>query len=80
MSTASKSYLTPEEYLALDNQSEFRNEYVEGEVFAMARASKNHRSIVLNSTRHLGITPAGSMARSAASSSLLEPRMCTPMY
>ena len=63
MSTASKSYLTPEEYLAFDNQSEFRNEYVEGEIFAMAKASKNHRNIVLNLTPHLGINLAGTSCR-----------------
>ncbi len=63
MSTASKTYLTPEEYLVLDNQSEFRNEYVEGEIFAMAKASKNHRNVVLNLTSNLRIHLAGSSCR-----------------
>jgi Uma2 family endonuclease len=62
MSSASK-FITPEEYLELDNQSEFRNEYVEGEIFAMAKASKNHRSLVLNLTHHLRIHLAGSSCR-----------------
>ncbi len=63
MSTASKPYLSSEEYLALDNQSEFRNEYADGELFAMAKASKNHRDIVLNLTRHLAINLVGSSCR-----------------
>lgn len=53
MPTAPRPCLTPEKYLGLDNQSEFRNEYVEGEVVAMARASKNHRRSVLNLTYRL---------------------------
>ena len=36
---------TPEEYFALEAQSEVRHEYFEGEVFAMAGASKSHNLI-----------------------------------
>ena len=36
---------TPEEYFALEDRSEIRHEYFEGEVFAMARASVAHNLI-----------------------------------
>lgn len=36
---------TPEEYFALEDRSEIRHEYFEGEVFAMAGASKPHNLI-----------------------------------
>jgi Uma2 family endonuclease len=36
---------TPEEYFALEERSEVRHEYFEGEVFAMAGASKSHNLI-----------------------------------
>jgi Uma2 family endonuclease len=36
---------TPEEYFALEERSEVRHEYVDGEVFAMAGASKSHNLI-----------------------------------
>ena len=39
---------TPEEYFALEDRSEVRHEYFEGEVFAMAGASKAHNLLVQN--------------------------------
>ena len=33
---------TPEEYLALERQAEYKSEYVDGEIFAMAGASEAH--------------------------------------
>jgi Uma2 family endonuclease len=40
--------LTPEEYLAQERASEFRSEYVAGEIFAMSGASPAHNTIALN--------------------------------
>src|SRR4051794_30434418 len=40
--------LSPEEYLALERQSELRHEFLDGEVFAMAGASLHHNRIVRN--------------------------------
>lgn len=40
-----KSPMTPEEYLAFEKTSEIRHEYVDGELYAMAGASKNHNLI-----------------------------------
>ena len=53
MATEPRHYISPEEYLALDHQAETRSEYVEGEMFAMAKASRKHRRIVQNLTYHL---------------------------
>lgn len=40
--------LTPEEYLARERASEFRSEYVAGEIFAMSGATRAHNTISLN--------------------------------
>ena len=45
---------TPEEYLALERQAEFKSEYFAGEVFAMAGASQRHNLIAANVIRLLG--------------------------
>lgn len=39
---------TPEEYLALDRRAAFKSEYVDGEIVAMAGASREHNLIALN--------------------------------
>jgi Uma2 family endonuclease len=41
---------TLEEYSALEEQSEVRHEYVDGEVFAMAGGSKTHNVLIQNAT------------------------------
>lgn len=42
--TASKShaYFSPEEYLEIESQSLLKHEYLQGQMFAMAGASKAH--------------------------------------
>ncbi len=45
--TATRHY-TPEEYFELETTSEVRHEYFEGEVFAMAGASKSHNVLAQN--------------------------------
>lgn len=40
-----KPYYSPEEYLALERAAEFRSEYLNGEIFAMAGESPNHGRI-----------------------------------
>jgi Uma2 family endonuclease len=54
MSTDSKTYLTPEEYLHRERTAEYRSEYYRGETFAMAGASANHNLIVSNCIQTLG--------------------------
>jgi Uma2 family endonuclease len=38
-------YITPEEYLAMEEAAEIRHEYYQGEIFAMAGGSNNHNMI-----------------------------------
>jgi Uma2 family endonuclease len=47
-SAAIKRRFTPQEYLALERKSETRNEYYNGEIFAMAGASREHNLIAGN--------------------------------
>jgi Uma2 family endonuclease len=55
MSTAAtKRRFTPQEYLALERKSETRNEYHDGEIFAMSGASREHNLIAGNLIRDIG--------------------------
>jgi Uma2 family endonuclease len=48
MATEPKAHFSPEEYLAFERQSDSRNEYLDGQIFAMTGASRRHNRIVLN--------------------------------
>jgi Uma2 family endonuclease len=54
MATQAHRLYTPEEYLALERQGEFRSEYVHGEIFAMSGSSRVHSCISGNAYRLLG--------------------------
>jgi Uma2 family endonuclease len=45
--TVERAY-TPEEYLALERAAEYKSEYVNGRIYAMAGASPEHVTITLN--------------------------------
>jgi Uma2 family endonuclease len=47
MQQPARKYYTPDEYLALEQAAEFKSEYYQGEIFAMAGSSLNHSRIVL---------------------------------
>jgi Uma2 family endonuclease len=49
-----KIYLSEESYLAFEEESESKHEYVEGEIYAMAGAGTNHNRITATLTRHFG--------------------------
>lgn len=49
MSYTLKSYLTEQEYLTLERKTAEKNEYYNGEVFAMSGATKEHNKIVASS-------------------------------
>ena len=53
MSTQPVTYLTPEQYLEIESKAEFRSEYINGEMFAMAGGTPNHGRMVANSVRRL---------------------------
>jgi Uma2 family endonuclease len=48
MSTKQKTLITPQEYLALEREAEYKSEYYKGEVFAFAGASLRHNLIAAN--------------------------------
>lgn len=48
MSALPKRFFTPEEYLALEIPAEYKSQYVDGEIFAMARAQPWHVEVVGN--------------------------------
>ena len=48
MSTLQKTFLTPEQYLEIERKAEFKSEYYQGEMFAMAGAGWAHNRIVWN--------------------------------
>ena len=55
MSRQAKKFVTPDEYLALERQAEYKNEYFDGEVFAMVGASRRHNLITTNVGRELSL-------------------------
>jgi Uma2 family endonuclease len=48
MSSLPDYYLTPEEYLALERQAEYKSEYLDGVVYALAGSSERHNLITGN--------------------------------
>lgn len=48
MASVPEIYLSPEEYLAIERQAEYKSEYVDGIMYAMAGASERHNLIVGN--------------------------------
>jgi Uma2 family endonuclease len=47
-------YYTPEEYLALERQAEYKSEYINGEIVQMTGTSTAHNEIIWNLTQILG--------------------------
>lgn len=45
--------LSPEDYLAGEAESQVKNKYVDGQVFAMAGANERHNRIAMNIAFHL---------------------------
>lgn len=54
MTTQPSARLTPEEYLRIERAAEWKSEYIDGEMFAMAGASERHVLIANNLVRELG--------------------------
>jgi Uma2 family endonuclease len=53
VSSQTISVLTREQYLELERKADFRSEYIDGGMFAMAGASPNHSRVVTNASAHL---------------------------
>jgi len=48
VSTNPKTFLTPEQYLEIERKTEYKSEYYNGEMFAMAGAKEAHNLLVMN--------------------------------
>ncbi len=48
MSQQIKPFISPQEYLRLERQSEYKSEYLNGEIFAMTGASRKHNLVTTN--------------------------------
>ena len=48
MPALAKPFFTPEQYLELEDQAEFKSEYYSGQIFAMAGGSPEHCAIGAN--------------------------------
>ena len=53
MSQRILTYVSPDEYLRLERQAEYKSEYLNGEMFAMSGASRQHNLITVNIAREL---------------------------
>src|SRR5215469_4449374 len=51
--SAQPTFLTPAEYLELERRAEYKSEYLQGEMYAMAGASRRHSLIVTNLLREI---------------------------
>lgn len=54
MSALPVPFITPEQYLEIERQAEYKSEYHAGQMFAMAGASREHNVITGNIIRRLG--------------------------
>lgn len=54
MSTAEKLSWTPEQYLSRERQATTKSQYYQGQIYAMAGASREHNLIVANLVRLIG--------------------------
>ncbi|MGC1396173.1 MAG: Uma2 family endonuclease [Coleofasciculaceae cyanobacterium] len=48
-----QKYYSPEEYLALEEVAEYKNEYIDGEIFPMAGGTTNHNQVAGNFSAEL---------------------------
>lgn len=58
-----KPYCTPEEYLASEREAEFKSEYLNGDIYAMAGSSPEHSAIAFNLSVLLGVQLRGKPCR-----------------
>lgn len=63
MATAALTHYTPEEYLALERNAEFKSEYLDGRIVAMTGASIAHVTITTNVIGELRVRLRGSGCR-----------------
>ena len=54
MSAQPRPYYTPEQYLELEQETDYKSEYLSGQIFAMAGGSPEHSAIGNNIGREMG--------------------------
>jgi Uma2 family endonuclease len=76
MATQTLPYVTPEQYLECDRNSDVRNEYIAGEVLPMVSVTESHSLIVANVVHSLKARLSGSPCRVYASGprTILDPK------
>lgn len=62
-----QQYWTVEEYLAYEQETDIRHEYIDGEIFAMAGGTENHSLITGNSYTEISYQLRGSSCRAYTS-------------
>lgn len=67
MIEAARTWISPEEYLALEERAETKSEYFDGEIFAMAGAEPEHNLIANNVVIEIGTQLRGGPCRSYSS-------------
>lgn len=60
MPQPAEHFMTPSDYLLLERQAESKSEYLNGRIYAMSGASRNHNRITVNLARRLGNQLGGS--------------------
>lgn len=59
MASVPKYYVTPEEYLGIERKAEFKSEYIDGVIYALAGGSKRHSLVATNIIISLGVQLRG---------------------
>ena len=80
MSQRILTYISPEEYLRLERQAEYKSEYLNGEIFAMSGSSREHNLLTVNIARELSQQLRGRPGESYASDMRVKVRsngLCT---
>ena len=72
MSSLQKPHYTPEQYLEMEREADFKSEYLSGEIFAMAGAGESHNLIVTNIVRELSTRLKGRPCRTYPSDMKVE--------
>jgi Uma2 family endonuclease len=55
MSRKPKTFVSPDEYLSFERAAEHKSEYLDGQIFAMTGASREHNLITTNLVRELSL-------------------------
>src|SRR5437868_44022 len=63
MASLPSYYLSPEEYLAVERKAEYKSEYVDGVMYAMAGGSERHNLIAANTIISIGVQLRASPCR-----------------